>query len=102
MLRRSTSNFGIKNPHLFVRETIAIRNLRINAIITGFDKTYELFKAKLEQMYRVIFDERCDLGSSSPDYDDDEISEKDPPDGWAYCTDDSKKKLLALQYQILA
>lgn len=94
MLRRSTSNFGIKNPHLFVRETIAIRNLRINAIITGFDKTYELFKAKLEQMYRVIFDERCDLGSSSPDYDDDEISEKDPPDGWAYCTDDSKKNFL--------
>ena len=66
------------HPHLFVRESVAIRNLRINAVICGFEKTRELFKLKLDETF--VEDEEYDgfMPNFEPSSDDESNA---PPDG---------------------
>ena len=77
------------HPHLFVRESIAIRNVRVNAVICGFEKSNELFKLKLEEFVRDEF-----YDGFVPNY---EVSEDDdtegPEDGWRRRTADEKLTL---------
>ena len=64
--------------HLFVRESVAIRNLRINAVICGFEKTRELFKLKLEETF--VEDQFYD--GFVPNYEPSSDNESNvPPDG---------------------
>ena len=62
------------HPHLFIRESVAIRNLRINAVICGFEKSNELYKEKLEGF---VPDEEYD--GFMPCYEPSEDDESDGP-----------------------
>ena len=95
-----SKGFEASNGHLFVRESIAIRNLRINAVICGFEKTNELFKLKLEGW---VEDESYD--GFQPDFEHNEDSDYEsdgPTDGWRYRTNAEKLTLRTnfLQYNI--
>ena len=70
-----------KDPHLFVRESIQIRILRINAIITGFEKSLSLYKEKL----RIpIKDPYHDPDVFLPDYGATDDDEPSLPDGYMH------------------
>ena len=45
----------LKDPHLFAHESIQIRTLQNNAIISGFAKTLSLYKAKLREPMKDPF-----------------------------------------------
>ena len=55
------------HPRLFVRESIAISNLRTNAVIYGFEESNKWFKVKLEEFLCSVklWEVRCNLSEKS-------------------------------------
>ena len=81
--------FESSNAHLFIRKSIHICNLRINAVICGFEESNKLFKTKLESLVVDEFYEGFRL-----DFEFSEDEESDGPlDGFRCCTDAEKLTL---------
>ena len=80
------------DPHLFARETIQIRTLRINAIICGFDKTFSLYKSKVNEQIKDPF---YDPDVFIPDYGMSEDEDESATDGYMERPYSEKQMLLA-------